>query len=79
MFRATTKGGRTVEGMRVTESTVAIVLKDSRGNLQSFWKRDLKSLEKEPGKSFMPSFQGTLSSEDTVNLVEYLVSLKGAK
>jgi putative heme-binding domain-containing protein len=79
MFRATTKGGRTVEGMRVTESTVAIVLKDSRGNLQSFWKRDLKSLEKESGKSFMPSFQGTLSSEDTVNLVAYLVSLKGAK
>jgi hypothetical protein len=42
-------------------------------------KRDLKSLEKEPGKSFMPSFQGTLSSEDNADLVAYLVSLRGAK
>lgn len=78
-FRATTKGGRTVEGSRVSESSVAIVLKDSKGNLQSFLKRDLKSFEKEPGKSFMPSFQGTLSSEDTTDLVAYLVSLKGAQ
>lgn len=78
-FRATTKGGRTVEGSRVSESSVAIVLKDSKGNLQSFLKRDLKSFEKEPGKSLMPSFQGTLSSEDTTDLVAYLVSLKGAQ
>ncbi len=79
MFRATKKDGRTVEGMRVTESSIAIVLEDSKGNFQSLSKRDLKSLEKEPGKSFMPSFHGTLSSEDTVDLVAYLVSLKGAK
>jgi cytochrome c oxidase cbb3-type subunit 3 len=79
MFRATTKDGRTVEGMRVSESSIAIVLEDSNGNLQSFLKWDLKSLGKEPGKSFMPSFQGTLSSEDAVDLVAYLVSLKGAK
>lgn len=79
MFRATTKGGRTVEGMRVTESSIAIILEDSKGNFKSLPKRDLKSLEKEPGKSFMPSFQGTLSTEDTADLVAYLVSLKGAK
>lgn len=78
MFRATAKDGRTVEGMRETESSIAIVLEDSKGNQQGFLKRDLKSLEKEPGKSFMPSFQD-LSSEDTANLVAYLVSLKGAK
>lgn len=79
VFRATTKQGRTIEGMRVTESSIAIVLEDSKGNFQSLFKRDLTSLEKEPGKSFMPSFQEALSSEDVTNLVAYLVSLKGAK
>jgi cytochrome c oxidase cbb3-type subunit III len=79
MFQATTKDGRSVEGMRVSESSIAIVLEDSKGNLHPFLKWDLKSLEKEPGKSFMPSFNGSLSSDDTSNLVAYLVSLKGAK
>jgi len=79
MFQATTKDGRTVEGMRVSESSIAIALEDSKGNLHSFLKWDLKSLEKEPGKSFMPRFNDSLSSEDTGNLVAYLVSLKGAK
>ena len=65
--------------MRVSESSIAIVLEDSKGDFQSLPKKDVKSLEKEPGKSFMPSFQGTLSSEDNVDLVAYLVSLRGPK
>ena len=53
-------------------------MEDSQGNYHSFHKPILQSLEKEPGKSFMPSFQ-TLSATDLDDLVAYLASLKGAQ
>jgi len=77
MFRAVTKDGRAVEGMRAAESTLEIVLEDAKGNYHSLHKADLKSLEKEPGKSFMPS-QSSLSDADLNNLAAYLASLKAA-
>ncbi|MFZ1203484.1 MAG: c-type cytochrome [Candidatus Acidiferrales bacterium] len=78
MFRAVPKDGHVVEGMRIVESTLEIVLEDAQGNLHSLHKADLKSLEKEPGKSFMPS-QSNLSTADLDNLAAYLASLKGAQ
>jgi len=77
MFRAVTKDGRVIEGMRTAESTLEIVLEDAKGNFHSLHKADLKSLEKEPGKSFMPS-QTSLSDADLNNLAAYLASLKAA-
>src|SRR5579862_5144719 len=61
MFRAVTKDGHTIEGMRMSETTFMIVLKDVNGNFHSLQKLDLQSLEKEPDKSLMPSFKGVLS------------------
>jgi hypothetical protein len=78
MFRAVTKDGHVVEGMRIVESTLEIVLEDANGNFHSLHKADLKSLEKEPGKSFMPS-QSNLPTADLDNLAAYLASLKGAQ
>lgn len=78
MFRAVTKGGHATEGMRVSESTFEIVLEDAKGNFHSLHKADLQSLEKEPGKSFMPN-QNSLSTADLDNLTAYLASLKGAQ
>jgi cytochrome c oxidase cbb3-type subunit III len=79
LFRAVTKNGQVLEGMRVGENSFSIVLKDASGNFHALWKPDLRSLEKEPGKSFMPSFKGSLSATDLDDLVAYLVSLKGAQ
>jgi putative heme-binding domain-containing protein len=79
MFRAVPKNGQPIDGMRVTEDTFSITLKDSSGEFHSFRKSDLKSLDKEPGKSFMPSFKGALSDAELDDLVAYLASLKGAK
>jgi putative heme-binding domain-containing protein len=78
MFRAVTKDGRTIEGMRAGESTFEIVLEDANANFHSLHKADLKSLEKEPGKSFMPS-QSSLSDADLNNVAAYLASLKAAQ
>lgn len=77
MFKAVTKEGHTVEGMRVGESSFEIALRDSSGNFQTLDKLDLKSLDQEPGKSFMPSFKGTLSETELDDLVAYLSSLRG--
>jgi putative heme-binding domain-containing protein len=77
MFRAVTKDGHVIEGMRAGESTLEILLQDSKGTYHSLHKADLQSLEKEPGKSFMPSYS-SLSNADLNNLAAYLGTLKAA-
>jgi cytochrome c oxidase cbb3-type subunit III len=79
MFRAVEKDGRAVEGVRVGEDSFTIVLKDASGKFHGFRKPELRSLEKEPGKSFMPSFKDTLSDAQLDDLVTYLMSLKSAQ
>jgi cytochrome c oxidase cbb3-type subunit 3 len=79
IFRAVQKDGRIVEGMRVGEDSFTIVLKDSGGKYHGLWKPDLRSLQKEPGKSFMPSFKDTLSAAQQDDLVAYLMTLKSAQ
>jgi len=79
IFRAVKKDGRVIEGMRVGEDSFSIVLKDASGKFHGLYKPDLRSLEKEPGKSFMPSFRGTLSDSQIDDLVAYLMTLKGAE
>ena len=78
MYRAVEKDGRVVEGVRVGEDSFTIVLKDAGGKFHGFWKPGLRSLEKEPGKSFMPSVRDTLSAAQQDDLVAYLMSLKSA-
>ena len=79
MYRAIEQGGRVVEGVRVGEDSFTIVLKDASGKFHGFWKPELRSLEKEPGKSFMPRFKATLSAAQLDDLVAYLMSLKSAQ
>lgn len=79
MYRAVEKGGRVVEGMRIDEDSFTIELRDASGKIHGLWKPDLRSLEKEPGKSFMPSFRDTLSAVQLDDLVAYLTSLKSAQ
>ena len=79
MYRAVEKNGNIVEGVRAGEDSFTIVLKDVGGKLHGFRKPELRSLEKEPGKSFMPSFKDTLSAEQLDDLVAYLMTLKSAQ
>jgi putative heme-binding domain-containing protein len=73
-----TKEGKTYDGTRVAEDSFRIVIKDAGGNFHSFQKSDLRELQKEPGKSVMPSYKGKLSEAQVNDLVAYLASLKGA-
>ena len=79
IFRAVENNGHVVEGMRVGEDSFTIVLKDPGGKFHGLWKPSLRSLEKEPGKSFMPSFKGTLSDAQMDDVVAYLMTLKSAQ
>ena len=79
MYRAVEKDGHVVEGIRTSEDSFTIVLKDATGKFHALWKPGLRSLEREPGKNIMPSFKDTLSSEQLDDLVAYLLTLKGAQ
>lgn len=74
-----TKDGKSYDGTRAAEDSFRIVIKDAKGNFLSFRKADLRELQKEPGKSVMPSVEGKLSDEQVNDLVAYLASLKGAQ
>ena len=71
--------GPRVTGVRVNEDSFSIQVRDSAGLSHSYWKNDLAGIEKQPGKSAMPSYQGRLSEAELTDLVAYLASLKEEK
>jgi cytochrome c oxidase cbb3-type subunit 3 len=71
--------GQRVTGERVNEDSFSIQVRDSTGRMYSFWKKDLAQVDKQQGKSPMPSYQGQLSDVELTDLVAYLASLKEAK
>jgi cytochrome c oxidase cbb3-type subunit 3 len=72
-----TKEGGRITGVRVNEDTFTIQVLDLNGGLHSFFKEDLKELQRDTGKSPMPSFRALLSASEVDDLVAYLVSLRG--
>jgi hypothetical protein len=78
LVRVVTRDGREMTGIRVNEDTFTIVLRDVGGHFYSYEKSKLKTIEPQPGKSVMPSYNN-LSATDLDNLVAYLSSLKGAQ
>jgi putative heme-binding domain-containing protein len=75
--QAVTKDGQTITGLRLDEDTFSIQVRDLSGGIHSFQKADLKELQRETGKSPMPSFRGVLSASEVDDLIAYLVSLRG--
>jgi cytochrome c oxidase cbb3-type subunit 3 len=71
--------GQRVTGERVNEDSFSIQVRDSAGRFYSFWKKDLAQVDKQKGKSPMPSYQGQLPDAELTDLVAYLASLKEAK
>jgi cytochrome c oxidase cbb3-type subunit 3 len=77
--RVVTRDGREVRGLRVNEDSFTIQIKDAGNQLYSFRKTDLQTLDKEIGKSIMPSYNGKASASEMDDLVAYLWGLGGAK
>jgi cytochrome c oxidase cbb3-type subunit III len=79
VYRALLKDGKSVEGMRLNEDSFTMQLRDAQGNIHSIEKFDVKSIEPEPGKSFMPSYKDRLTPEQINDLAAYLSSLGEAR
>jgi putative heme-binding domain-containing protein len=72
-----TRDGRRIKGVRLNEDTFSIQIHDLAGNFHSFFRSELQQLNKQPGKSPMPSYQDTFTARELDDLVSYLDSLRG--
>ena len=73
------KNGPSVTGLVVNEDSFSIKVRDNSGQSHSFWKSDVTNIDKQRGKSTMPSYKGQLSDSELTDLVAYLASLKERK
>ena len=79
MYRVVMNDGKELMGMRVNEDSFTIQLKDAQGRLHSVQIYNVQKIEPVPGKSFMPSYKGKLTSDQLNDLVSYLAGLGGAQ
>ena len=77
IVRATGDDGQTAEGIRINEDSFTIQLRDIDDRLYSFRKSELKSLNKQFGKTPMSSYAGKMNEDEITDLVAYLASLRG--
>jgi putative heme-binding domain-containing protein len=74
-YRVVLKDGTAVTGRLLGHDTFSVQLLDSKEQLRSFAKGDLREMGFMP--SPMPSFRDRLSPQDVADLVSYLSSLRG--
>lgn len=74
---AVKRDGNRIRGIRVSEDSFTIQLRDASNLFHSFRKADLRELKKEFGVSTMPSYQKELGASDIDSLIAYLASLRG--
>jgi putative heme-binding domain-containing protein len=75
-WNVVTKKGISLSGLLLEESAEAIVLRDANGQDTKLAKRDIESRDKSP-KSLMPDDNAkTLTEEELLDLVEYLMTLR---
>jgi cytochrome c oxidase cbb3-type subunit 3 len=79
LVTVTLNNGDRVTGVRVNEDSFSIQIRDSDGRSYSFWKKDLAQVDRQPGKSPMPSYRAQLSDAELTDVVAYLASLKETK
>ncbi len=75
--RIVTRQGSEVRGIRVNEDAFTIQVRDAAGKFYSLRKSDLELLDKQTGKSMMPSLASRLTAPELTDLVAYLSSLRG--
>ncbi|HYZ83622.1 MAG TPA: c-type cytochrome [Bryobacteraceae bacterium] len=76
IVQATTKGGQTINGIRLNEDTWSLQVRDYKNNFHSFWKSDLTNVKLER-RTPMPSYAGRLSNSELDDVVAYLMTLRG--
>jgi putative heme-binding domain-containing protein len=74
--RVVPNDGPAVTGVRLSEDSFTIQVRDYAGRLHSWWKRDLKDVHKDRGKSPMPSYKEKLTDSELTDLIAYLASLR---
>ena len=74
-YRVVTKDGATVTGRLLNIDTFTVQLMDSKEQLRSVTKANLKEFGFIP--SPMPSYKSTFNTQELADVVSYLVSLKG--
>jgi cytochrome c oxidase cbb3-type subunit III len=79
LVKLVTRSGQTMNGIRVNEDSFSIQIRDDSGRSYSFWKTDVAQVDKQRGKSPMPSYKAQLSDDELTDLVAYLASLKEEK
>ena len=76
--RVVAKDGRRLTGVRLNEDTFTLQMRDLGDQIYSVWKADLKEIQKDRGKSPMPSYRSVLSDAELDDLIAYLASLRGS-
>lgn len=75
---AATRDGRVVSGVRVNEDSFSVQLRDPSGRVHSFFKTELRDLQKDLRKSTMPSYRDKLTARELDDLVAWLAGLQGS-
>jgi cytochrome c oxidase cbb3-type subunit 3 len=76
--RVVTAAGVELTGVRVNEDTFSIQLREASNRVHSFWKAELRQLQKDWGRSPMPSYAAAFSPAELDDLVAFLVAQRGA-
>ena len=77
--RLVTRDGQEFSGVRLNEDAFSIQIRDATGAIHSFFKSELSELHKDFGKSPMPSYANTFSTNELNDLVAFLASLRSQK
>lgn len=76
LVRAVTQDGKQITGQRMDEDTFTIQIRDASDHVYSLQKNQLRELQKEWGKSPMPSYRGVLAESELQDVIAYLASLQ---
>lgn len=76
-FSVTTNNGQKVTGRLLNQDAFSVQLLDTDEDLRSFMKTDVQEYGFAP--SPMPSLRGAFAEQELADLVQYLVSLRGAE
>jgi len=76
MVSMMTRSGANVRGIRLNEDTFSIQIREMNGNINSFWKSDLKELSVDQ-RTVMPSFRERFTPQEITDVVRYLSGLRG--
>lgn len=76
--RVLARSGETFRGLILNEDEYTVHIMDTREQVRSFEKADLRLLET-PAQSLMPSYRTALSAAELDDLLSYMCTLRGAQ